>query len=45
MRSLPKTVANTTDPASRVMPKCGGFVQGCNAQAQSSLTISSPPSM
>lgn len=31
-RSLPKTVANTTDPESRVMPTRRGFVQGYNAQ-------------
>ncbi|WP_221937567.1 transposase [Arthrobacter sp. KBS0703] len=31
-RGLPKAVANTTDPESRVMPTRRGFVQGYNAQ-------------
>jgi hypothetical protein len=31
-RSLPKAVANATDPESRVMPTRRGFVQGYNAQ-------------
>ncbi|GAP57356.1 hypothetical protein AHiyo1_01930 [Arthrobacter sp. Hiyo1] len=31
-RSLPKAIANTTDPESRVMPTRRGFVQGYNAQ-------------
>lgn len=30
--SLPKTVANTTDPQSRLMPTRRGFLQGYNAQ-------------
>jgi transposase len=31
-KSLPKTVANTTDPQSRIMPTRRGFLQGYNAQ-------------
>ncbi|WP_206024320.1 hypothetical protein [Rhodococcus sp. 14C212] len=31
-QSLPKTVANTTDPQSRLMPTRRGFFQGYNAQ-------------
>ncbi|MGV9950281.1 transposase [Rhodococcus aetherivorans] len=31
-QSLPKTVANTTDPQSRLMPTRRGFLQGYNAQ-------------
>ncbi|MET8355088.1 hypothetical protein ABZU69_35530, partial [Micromonospora sp. NPDC005206] len=31
-KSLPKTVANITDPDSRVMPTRRGFLQGYNAQ-------------
>jgi transposase len=32
VKNLPKTVANITDPDSRVMPTRRGFVQGYNAQ-------------
>jgi hypothetical protein len=31
-RKLPKTVANITDPSSRLMPTRRGFLQGYNAQ-------------
>jgi hypothetical protein len=31
-KQLPKVVANTTDPQSRIMPTRKGFVQGYNAQ-------------
>ncbi len=31
-KDLPKVVANTTDPQSRIMPTRGGFLQGYNAQ-------------
>jgi len=31
-KNLPKTVANTTDPQSRIMPTRRGFLQGYNAQ-------------
>ena len=31
-KELPKVVANTTDPQSRIMPTRRGFVQGYNAQ-------------
>ncbi len=31
-KDLPKTVANTTDPQSRIMPTRRGFLQGYNAQ-------------
>jgi transposase len=31
-KQLPKIVANTTDPASRIMPTRKGFLQGYNAQ-------------
>jgi transposase len=32
MKQLPKVVANTTDPQSRIMPTRRGFLQGYNAQ-------------
>src|SRR4051794_3150508 len=31
-KGLPKVVANTTDPQSRIMPTRRGFLQGYNAQ-------------
>jgi hypothetical protein len=31
-KELPKIVANTTDPQSRIMPTRRGFLQGYNAQ-------------
>ena len=31
-KELPKVVANTTDPQSRIMPTRRGFLQGYNAQ-------------
>ena len=31
-KALPKVVANTTDPQSRIMPTRRGFLQGYNAQ-------------
>lgn len=43
--NLPKTVANITDPDSRVMPTRRGFLQGYNAQSRSPATTSSPPWM
>ncbi len=42
-KDLPKTVANTTDPQSRIMPTRRGFLQGYNAQVPFPATRSSLP--